>query len=83
MSKKESNGSESTFVEHSEFLAQIKKVKETQGISQEMLMMEYLKLAEKYETLLKSASRVAKMGDMAQRKLLKFKELFDTMRDID
>lgn len=81
MAKQES--SENVFAEYSAFLAQISKVKETQGLTQEVLMMEYLKLAEKYETLLKSASRVAKMGDMAQRKLLKFKELFDTMRDID
>ncbi len=81
MAKQES--SENVFAEYSAFLAQISRVKETQGLTQEMLMMEYLKLAEKYETLLKSASRVAKMGDMAQRKLLKFKELFDTMRDID
>lgn len=73
---------EQTFKEDFDFLEKIKKVKANKDIDPLMLMVEYQVLAEKYNKLLKNAVRMARNGDKAQKKLIKYKELMDTMRDI-
>lgn len=73
---------EQTFKEDYAFLERIKKVKANKDIDPLMLTMEYNVLAEKYSKLLKNAVRISKMGDKAQKKLIKYKELMDTMRNM-
>jgi len=72
---------EQTFKDDFEFLDKIKRVKANKDIDPLMLMVEYQVLAEKYSKLLKNAVRISKMGDKAQKKLIKYKELMDTMRN--
>ncbi len=73
---------EQTFKEDFAYLEKIKKVKANKDIDPLMLMIEYQVLAEKYNKLLKNAVRISKMGDKAQKKLIKYKELMDTMRNM-
>ena len=73
---------EQTFKEDFAFLEKTKKVKSNKDIDPLMLMVEYQVLAEKYGKLLKNAVRIAKNGDKAQKKLIKYKELMDTMRNV-
>ena len=73
---------EQTFKEDFAFLERIKKVKANADIDPLMLTMEYNVLAEKYNKLLKNAVRISKTGDKAQKKLIKYKELMDTMRNM-
>jgi len=47
------------------------------------ILVEYMKLTESFEKLLKTAVRISRMGDKAQKKLLKYKELMDTLRNIE
>jgi hypothetical protein len=82
MSKDILDETEQTFKEDFAYLEKIKKVKASKDIEPLMLMVEYQVLAEKYSKLLKNAVRISKMGDKAQKKLMKYKELMDTMRDI-
>lgn len=74
---------EQTFKDDFAFLERIKKIKGNKNIELIILHMEYQVLAEKYTKLLKNAVRIAKMGDKAQKKLLKYKDLMDTIRNID
>jgi hypothetical protein len=74
---------EKSFKDDIAFLEKIKKVKANKEIEPLMLMIEYQVLAEKYSKLLKNTIRIAKMGDKAQKKLIKYKELMDTMRNVD
>jgi hypothetical protein len=73
---------EQTFKDDFNFLERIKKVKSNKSIEPLMLVMEYNVLAEKYSKLLKNAVRISRMGDKAQKKLIKYKELMDTMRNL-
>lgn len=73
---------EQSFKDDIAFLEKIKKVKANKEIEPMILMIEYQVLAEKYSKLLKNAIRIAKMGDKAQKKLIKYKELMDTMRNM-
>jgi len=73
---------EQSFKDDIAYLEKIKKVKGNKEIEPLMLMIEYQVLAEKYSKLLKNAIRIAKMGDKAQKKLIKYKELMDTMRNV-
>lgn len=73
---------EQTFKEDFAFLERIKKVKATKDIDPIIVMVEYNVLAEKYNKLLKNAVRISKTGDKAQKKLIKYKELMDTMRNL-
>jgi hypothetical protein len=82
MSKEILDATEQTFKDDFAFLEKIKKVKASKDIDPLMLMVEYNVLAEKYGKLLKNTVRIAKNGDKAQKKLIKYKELMDTMRDI-
>jgi hypothetical protein len=71
-----------TFKEDYAFLEKIKKVKSKKDIDPLELTIEYNVLAEKYYKLLKNAVRIARNGDKTQKKLIKYKELIDTMRNI-
>ena len=82
MSKEEIDNTEDVFKEDFAFLERIKKVKSEKNIDPVILTMEYNVLAEKYSKLLKSTVRIARMGDKAQKKLIKYKELMDTMRNL-
>jgi len=82
MAKEILDDTEMTFKEDIAFLERIKKVKTSKDIDPLMLTMEYNVLAEKYSKLLKNAVRISRMGDKAQKKLIKYKELMDTMRNI-
>ncbi len=73
---------EQTFKEDFAFLEKIKKIKANKNIDSLMLTIEYNVLADRYFKLLKNAVRIAKTGDKAQKKLLRYKELMDTMRNI-
>jgi hypothetical protein len=82
MNEKEFDQTEQTFKDEIAYLEKIKSVKEKKNIDPIILMVEYQVLAEKYGKLLKNAVRISKMGDKAQKKLIKYKELMDTMRNL-
>ncbi len=77
------NETEQIFSEYFEALNKANEVKQNTSIPQTALMIQYMQLAESYEKLLKTSVRVAKLGDKAQHKLMKYKELLDTFRNID
>jgi hypothetical protein len=83
MAEKILDETEQTFAEDFAFLEKIKKIKSQKDIDILELTLEYNILAEKYGKLLKNAVRIAKNGDKAQKKLIKYKELMDTMRNVD
>lgn len=74
---------EAVFTEHFEKLAEAKKYPEKGENNSRTVLVEYMKLTEAYEKLLKTAVRISRMGDKAQKKLLKYKELMDTLRNIE
>ena len=82
MATEQLDETEQTFKEDFDFLEKIKKVKNNKDIDPLMLMVEYRVLSEKFAKLLKNAVRISKMGDKAQKKLIKYKELMDTMRNM-
>ena len=82
MKEETMDAAEQTFKDDLAYLEKIKKVKSKKDIEILELMIEYNVLAEKYGKLLKNAVRIARMGDKAQKKLMKYKELMDTMRNI-
>jgi hypothetical protein len=82
MENKNLDETEQTFKDDIAFLDKIKSVKEKKEIDPVILMVEYQVLAEKYAKLLKQTIRIAKMGDKAQKKLIKYKELMDVMRNL-
>lgn len=73
---------EQAFKEDFTFLEKVNRIKADPGVNPMILRAEYGRLAEKYAKLLKNAVRIAKMGDKAQKKLMKYKELLDTMRNM-
>ncbi|MFH0733157.1 MAG: hypothetical protein V1773_01715 [bacterium] len=73
---------EEIFTEHFKALDKAEKVKANPDIPQRALLIEYMQLTESFERLLKTTVRISKLGDKAQQKLIKYKELMDTMRDI-
>jgi|WetSurMetagenome_2_1015567.scaffolds.fasta_scaffold141984_2 hypothetical protein len=83
MTEKTLDETEQTFADDFEFLERIKKIKSKKDIDMIELILEYNILAEKYGKLLKNAVRIAKNGDKAQKKLIKYKDLMDTMRNVD
>jgi hypothetical protein len=74
---------EQTFKEHYDMLEQALKIKSNPDLPKEALQIQYMQLAESYEKLLKTSVRISKLGDKAQHKLMKYKELLDTLRNID
>lgn len=77
--KKELSEQEKIFLEDIEFIKKANHVAKQFNMEQAQLMIEYQMLKERYEKLLKTSIRIAKMGDKAQKKLLKFKELLNTL----
>lgn len=77
--KQELSEQEKIFREDLEFIKKANHVAKQYNMEQPQLMIEYKMLKERYEKLLKTAIRIAKMGDKAQKKLLKFKELLNTL----
>jgi len=70
----------------SEFYAVLEKanqVKANHNMPSQALMIAYMQLAESFENLLKTSVRIARLGDKAQKKLMKYKELMDTLRSMD
>jgi hypothetical protein len=83
MTEKILDETEQTFADDFAFLEKVKRIKSQKDIDILVLTQEYNILAEKYGKLLKNAVRIAKNGDKAQKKLIKYKELMDTMRNVD
>ena len=79
---KQRDESEEVFKEYYDALQRIENVKVNPGMEPRQMLMEYMMLAESYEKLLKTAVRVAKLGDKAQKKLMKYKEVMDALRNI-
>jgi hypothetical protein len=75
--------SKQVFREYYELLEKAAGIKGNSEIPERTLMVEYMKLAEGFEKLLKTSVRIAKMGDKAQKKLFKYKELMDTLRNFE
>ncbi|MBV6511846.1 MAG: hypothetical protein FMNOHCHN_01332 [Ignavibacteriaceae bacterium] len=75
--------SEKPFIEHFEMIEKAKAVSSSIPNDIRKLIVEYMKLTESYEKLLKTTIRISKMGDKAQKKLIKYKELMDTLRNIE
>jgi len=73
---------EQVFEEHFEFLESTKNVTSNPDFPQRATMIAYIQLVEQYEKLLKTSVRISRLGDKAQKKLMKYKELLDTMRNI-
>lgn len=77
------NETEQIFSEYFEVLDKANEVKQNTSIPQTALMIQYMQLAESYEKLLKTSVRISKLGDKAQHKLMKYKELLETLRSLD
>ncbi len=74
---------EEIFTEYFDILDKAKELPQKSGLDSRGILIEYMKLTESYEKLLKTSVRISRMGDKAQKKLLKFKELMDTLRNIE
>ncbi len=74
---------EEIFTEYFDILNKAKELPQKGEQNSRAILIEYMKLTESYEKLLKTAVRISRMGDKAQKKLLKFKELMDTLRNIE
>jgi hypothetical protein len=74
---------EEIFTEYFDILNKAKELPQKGEQNSRAILVEYMKLTESYEKLLKTAVRISRMGDKAQKKLLKFKELMDTLRNIE
>ncbi len=81
--RKPKNETEEVFAEYFAALEKADQVKANPDLPQRAMLMEYMELAEKFEQLLKTSVRIAKLGDKAQKKLMKYKELLDTLRNIE
>ena len=77
------NENEEIFAEYYELLDKAKKIPQKSEQNARAILVEYMQLTESFEKLLKTAVRISRMGDKAQKKLLKYKELMDTLRSID
>ena len=75
--------SKQVFKEYYELLDKANKTKSNLEMPQRAIMVEYMQLAEGFEKLLKTSVRIAKMGDKAQAKLFRYKELMDTLRNFE
>jgi hypothetical protein len=80
---RELDETEQTFKEYFDFLAKIEKVKSQPELNPVLLRAEYLFLADQFAKLLKDAVRISRNSDKAQKKLLKYKDLIDTLRNME
>ncbi|MBK7868248.1 MAG: hypothetical protein IPJ75_15380 [Ignavibacteriales bacterium] len=80
---KELDETEQTFKEEFDFLDKIEKVKSQPDMNPVLLRAEYIFLADRFAKLLKDAVRISRNSDKAQKKLLKYKDLIDTLRNME
>lgn len=80
--KRSLDENEEIFSEYFTIVEKTKKIKSRPDIDQRALLIEYMQLSENFEKLLKTAVRISKLGDKAQKKLMKYKEIMDALRDI-
>ncbi|MBK6679972.1 MAG: hypothetical protein IPG53_08065 [Ignavibacteriales bacterium] len=80
---KELDETEQTFKEEFDFLDKIEKVKSQPDMNPVLLRTEYIFLANQFAKLLKDAVRISRNSDKAQKKLLKYKDLIDTLRNME
>lgn len=81
--KKQYGETKKVFLEYYIALDKANSIKENPSIPQTSLMIEYMQLVESYEKLLKTTVRISKLGDMAQNKLMKYKELIETLSNLE
>ncbi len=74
---------ERIFQEDIQFAKKAKHVAKQYNLEAGALMVEYKMLVERYDKLLKTTLRIAKIGDKAQKKLIRYKELLETLQNID
>ncbi len=74
---------EQIFTEFFAVLEKANQVKANQNMPAQAMMIAYMQLAESFENLLKTSVRIARLGDKAQKKLMKYKELMDTLRSLE
>lgn len=80
---KQLDETEQTFKEDFDFLEKIEKVKSQPEMNPVLLRAEYMFLADQFTKLLKDAVRISRNSDKAQKKLLKYKDLIDTLRNME
>ena len=83
VSRKPKNEAEEVFAEYFVSLERADKVKANPDVPQRTMLMEYSQLADDFEKLLKTTIRISKLGDKAQKKLMKYKQVMDALRNID
>ncbi|MBK7866569.1 MAG: hypothetical protein IPJ75_06000 [Ignavibacteriales bacterium] len=81
--KHELDETEEIFSEFFAMVANAKEYPQRGETNARAVLIEYMKLTESYEKLLKTSVRISKMGDKTQKKLLKYKELVDSLRHLD
>lgn len=79
--QKKLDETEQIFSEYFDAREKANAVKENSALPPQALSIEYARLLDNYEKLLKLAVRISRLGDKAQNKLMKYKEVFDTMRE--
>ncbi len=80
---KQLDETEEIFIEYFEVLDKANEVKNNPELPQRALTIEYHKLTESFEKLLKTSVRISKLGDKAQKKLMKYKKLIDAFKNVD
>lgn len=81
--KRKLDETEEIFKEYYDYLDRIEAVKGDLGMEQRKIFVEFLQLSDRYEKLLKTAVRISRLGDKAQQKLMKYKEVMDTLRNVE
>lgn len=81
--KRKLDETEEIFKEYYDYLDRIEAVKSDLGMEQRKIFVEFLQLSDHYEKLLKTAVRISRLGDKAQQKLMKYKEVMDTLRNVE
>jgi|GEM_PF-2344460 hypothetical protein len=81
--KPELDSTEEIFSDYFAIVAKAKEYPQRGETNPRAIMIEYMRLTESYEKLLKTSVRISKMGDKTQKKLLKYKELVDSLKHLD
>jgi eukaryotic-like serine/threonine-protein kinase len=80
---KKTDDSYTVFIKELDILSYYKGfiANQCQEISKEQILEEFEKLIRHYESLLKNAIKITRIGDVSQSKLLKAKEKIETLND--
>ncbi len=81
--EKKLDETEQIFSEYFQALEKANGIKIKPNFPPQALHMEYMQLTEQFEKLLKTSVRISRLGDKAQKKLMKYKDLMDTLRNIE